>query len=235
VSDAAATVMAATVTTARIAGETVVLTPEGALWWPERATLVVADLHLEKGSAFARRGMALPPFDTDATLDRLAALVERLAPGRVVSLGDAFHDGDGPARLSATARGRLAALARRRDWIWIAGNHDPVHDARLAGETADAWSLGALTFRHAPTRGGGDGECAGHLHPAAVLRLGAATPRRACFAFDGRRMILPAFGAYAGGLNLRDAAFDGLFDPARLVVGVASGGRVHLFPGRLAR
>lgn len=222
-------------TTAPIAGERLVLLPEGALWWPERSTLIVADLHLEKGSAFARRGMLLPPLDTLATLDRLAALVMRLDPARVVSLGDAFHDVGGPARLPPGARDRLIEMTGRREWIWITGNHDPVVDASLGGICADEIALGALTFRHLPRRGRAEGECAGHLHPAAVLKLGAAAPRRACFAFDGRRMILPAFGAYAGGLSLTNRAFDGLFDMARLVVGVPSGGRVHLFPGRVAR
>lgn len=222
-------------TTAPIAGERLVLLPEGALWWPEKATLIVADLHLEKGSSFARRGMMLPPLDTLATLDRLAALIARLDPAQVVSLGDAFHDVDGPARLAPGARDRLTALMARRSWIWITGNHDPVIDRSLGGTCLDEMALGGLVFRHLPQRGRAEGECAGHLHPAAVLKLGAAAPRRACFAFDGRRMILPAFGAYAGGLSLTNRAFDGLFDLSRLVVGVASGGRVHLFPGRVAR
>jgi DNA ligase-associated metallophosphoesterase len=220
---------------APLAGERVVLTPEGALWWPERSTLIVADLHLEKGSAFARRGMLLPPLDSLATLDHLARLIRRLDPSRVVSLGDAFHDISGPERLPLAARDGLAALMAGREWIWIAGNHDPILCGDLGGLCLDEFPLGRLVFRHEPTRGRSEGECAGHLHPAAVLRLGPAAPRRACFAFDGARMILPAFGAYAGGLSLTNRAFDGLFDPARLVVGVASAGRVHLFPGRLAR
>ena len=224
-----------TTATAPIAGERVVLTPEGALWWPEHATLIVADLHLEKGSAFARRGMLVPPLDTVATLGRLARLVARLAPARVISLGDAYHDIGGPARLAPAARELLAALMAGRQWIWIAGNHDPVTDAALSGAAVAELRLGKLVFRHLPARDDATGECAGHLHPAAVLRLGAAAPRRACFAFDGQRMILPAFGAYAGGLSLGHRAFDGLFQPGKLMVGVPSGGRVHLFPGRLAR
>jgi hypothetical protein len=201
----------------------------GAAWWPAEATLIVADLHFEKGSSFARRGALVPPFDTAATLARLAATIEARAPARVISLGDAFHDGFGPERLNEADRAALARLQAGREWIWIVGNHD----ARAVGDVGGAWveelSIGALTFRHEPRRGA-VGEVAGHLHPAARVKVAAGTVRRHCFAGDGTRLILPAYGAYAGGLDVTGRAFAGLFEPARLVVHLVGEGCVHRFP-----
>jgi hypothetical protein len=172
---------------------------------------VVADLHLEKGSAFAARGVLLPPYDTAATLARLAQLVERYAPRLLIALGDSFHDDGGPLRMGASDRGALKALQQGRDWVWIAGNHDADLPDDIGGCHADALAFGALTFRHLPSAQNADGEIAGHLHPLArVARRGRAVSRR-CFAGDGRRMVMPAFGAYAGGLNVRDRAIFGLF------------------------
>src|SRR3954462_15194590 len=114
----------------------------GALYWPDESLLVVADLHLEKGSSFARRGMLLPPYDTAETLARLAQLIARYAPCIVIALGDNFHDGDGPARLSDADRASLAALQRRREWVWIAGNHDPAPADGVGGTFAATLSLG---------------------------------------------------------------------------------------------
>src|SRR6188474_2652048 len=141
----------------------------GALYWPEEGLLVVADLHLEKGSSFARRGMLLPPYDTTETLARLARLIARHAPRTVVALGDNFHDGGGPARLSAADRASLVALQRGRDWVWIAGNHDPEPAAGIGGTFAATLSIGALTFRHEPSREAPEGEISGHLHPVARI------------------------------------------------------------------
>jgi DNA ligase-associated metallophosphoesterase len=183
----------------------------GALYWPDERLLIVADLHLEKGSAFAKRGVLLPPYDTAATLARLARLVERYAPRLVVALGDNFHDDDGPLRMSSADRATLKLLQRSRDWVWIAGNHDPNLPDGIGGVFADVLALGPLTFRHEPSERPCDGEIAGHLHPVArVAQRGRAMSRR-CFASDGRRLIMPAFGAYAGGLNVRDRAISGLF------------------------
>ena len=183
----------------------------GALYWPDEQLLVVADLHLEKGSAFARRGVLLPPYDTAATLARLARLIERYAPHLVVALGDNFHDDDGPLRMSGGDRAALKVLQRGRDWIWIAGNHDPDLPDGIGGRLADVLAFGPLTFRHEPSEQPCQGEIAGHLHPVArVAQRGRAMSRR-CFASDGRRLIMPAFGAYAGGLNVRDRAISGLF------------------------
>jgi uncharacterized protein len=191
-----------------------VVDPAGALYWPDEHLLVVADLHLEKGSAFAARGVLLPPYDTATTLARLARLIERYAPRLVVALGDSFHDGGGPARMSDISRVALKALQRGRDWLWIAGNHDSEIADGIGGRFAEALALGALTFRHEPSPGRCDGEIAGHLHPLArVARRGRAVSRR-CFASDGSRLVMPAFGAYAGGLNVRDRAIFGLFGAA---------------------
>jgi DNA ligase-associated metallophosphoesterase len=193
-----------------VAGIGLVADLAGALFWPEQRLLAVADLHLEKGSGFAARGVLLPPYDTAATLQRLAGLVARYAPSVVVALGDSFHDGGGPARLADTDRATLNRLQRGRDWIWIAGNHDPAPAEGVGGRFAATVTLGALTLRHEPV---GDcvGEIAGHLHPVArVARRGRAVSRR-CFACDGARLVMPAFGAYAGGLNVRDRAFAQVF------------------------
>jgi uncharacterized protein len=194
-----------------ISGVGLVADPAGALYWPDERLLVVADLHLEKGSAFAARGVLLPPYDTATTLARLAILVERFVPRLVIALGDSFHDDDGPARMGDSSRTALAALQRGRQWVWIAGNHDPGLPDGIGGSFADVVALGPLTFRHEPSRISCDGEIAGHLHPLArIARRGRAVSRR-CFAGDAKRLVMPALGAYAGGLNVRDGAFSVLF------------------------
>jgi DNA ligase-associated metallophosphoesterase len=183
----------------------------GALYWPDEGLLAVADLHLEKGSSFARRGVLLPPYDTTETLAQLAKLIARYAPRIVVALGDNFHDGDGPARLSDSDRASLTVLQRGREWVWIAGNHDPNPADGIGGTFAATFRLGALTFRHHPSRNAPEGEIAGHLHPVArIAQRGRAVSRR-CFASDGKALVMPAFGAYAGGLNIRDHAFTAVF------------------------
>jgi uncharacterized protein len=194
-----------------LAGAETAADPAGALYWPGERMLVVADLHFEKGSAFAKRGTLLPPYDTATTLVRLAALLRRYAPRLVVALGDSFHDGDGFRRMSATDRTALRALQNGREWIWIAGNHDADLPRDVGGSFASFLAVGPLIFRHVPSAGTADGEVAGHLHPVArVAQRGRCVSRR-CFTSNGRRLVLPAFGAYAGGLNIRDDAFFGLF------------------------
>jgi uncharacterized protein len=194
-----------------VAAATLIADPAGALYWPDERLLVVADLHLEKGSAFAKRGVLLPPYDTATTLGRLARLMEHYAPRVLIALGDSFHDDHGPVRMSDLDRIKLKGLQRGRDWVWIAGNHDPDLPPDIGGRFADVLAFGALTFRHEPSESMPDGEIAGHLHPVArVAQRGRAVSRR-CFAGDGRRLIMPAFGAYAGGLNVRDQAISGLF------------------------
>jgi uncharacterized protein len=213
-----------------LAGVTLVADPAGAIYWPDKRLLVVADLHLEKGSAFAARGVLLPPYDTATTLARLARLIERYAPHLVISLGDNFHDGGGPSRMSDASRVALAALQRGRDWLWIAGNHDPHLVENIGGRFADVLALGALTFRHEPSQRQSDGEIAGHLHPLArVSRRGRAVSRR-CFASDGKRLVMPAFGAYAGGLNVRDRAVVSLFGALSFTAHMLGAGRLYAVP-----
>jgi DNA ligase-associated metallophosphoesterase len=213
-----------------IAGTTLVADPAGALYWPDERLLAVADLHLEKGSSFAVRGVLLPPYDTAATLARLAKLIERYRPALVVALGDSFHDGGGPARMPQGARAALDALQRGRDWLWLAGNHDPGPPAGLGGSVAEELALTALTFRHEPSPQPIDGEIAGHLHPmACVAQRGRGIARR-CFAADGKRLVMPAFGAYAGGLNIRDRAFVTLFGALSFTAHLLGAGRLYAIP-----
>jgi DNA ligase-associated metallophosphoesterase len=195
----------------RVAGAEVMLRPSGALWLAAERALVAADLHLEKGSAYAARGQMLPPYDTRETLERLEAEVEALRPAAVVLLGDTFHDRKSEERLAADDAQRLRALARGRTLVWVIGNHDADGPQALPGETAEALQLGGLALRHEPRAGLQPGEVAGHLHPAARVKTARGAVRRRCFVTDAERAILPAFGAYAGGLNVRDEAFQGLF------------------------
>jgi len=195
----------------RLAGAALQADVSGALYWPAERTLAVADLHLEKGSSYARRGQLLPPYDTAATLDRLRALVDGLRPERVLLLGDSFHDSEAPVRLAPQDRQRLVALAGITDLVWVEGNHDRgAHPAGLGRALAEA-RLGPLTFRHQAAAGSPAGEVSGHFHPKARLRLSAGSAHARCFVFDRRRVILPAFGAYAGGLDIRHPAIAGLF------------------------
>jgi len=194
----------------RVCGVSFDLMPEGAAWLADERLLVVADLHLEKGSAFAARGLPLPPYDTRATIARLEALVAKLKPQTLVALGDSFHDGEAEHRMDEEDAARLARLSRSLDWVWIAGNHDPVPPRAFGGAVMEELRVGPLTFRHEPRAAPATGEIAGHLHPCAAVRVRGRRLRRRCFASDGTRMIMPAFGAYAGGLNVLDTAYDDL-------------------------
>lgn len=206
------------------------IAPEGALIDDASGTLIVSDLHFEKGSAHAVRGLFLPPYDTRATLAALGRVIQRAAPRLVVCLGDSFHDRGGPERLDAADRAALLALQRGRDWIWVAGNHDPDAPAELGGTAALELRLGNLVLRHEPVRGTDELEIAGHLHPVAVVRGPGRAVRRRCVASDGRRAVMPAFGALAGGLDIRDSALAGLFDTKRLIAFVLGDSEVHPVP-----
>ena len=205
----------------------------GALWLPSEQTLVAGDLHLEKGSAYAVRGQLLPPYDTADTLDRLEREVEALAPRVVILLGDSFHDARALSRLAPVHHLRLAKLALDRTLVWAEGNHDIAllaeGAARLPGEVAGEVRLGGLTLRHEPQPGRQPGEVAGHLHPCIKLARGRAGIRRRAFVTDGERLILPAFGAYAGGLNARDPAIAGLFAAPPLCAALGDR-KVHPMP-----
>lgn len=193
-----------------VAGE--ILTPlsSGALWWPAQRVLIVSDLHLEKGSSYARRGQMLPPYDTGATLSLVEKACCALQPERVISLGDSFHDRSAELRLSQEDTARICALTEAYDWVWVEGNHDPDPPKYLGGRANKVLRMGALVFRHEPT--GERGEVAGHLHPAVkvVSKTGRAVRKR-CFVSDGARTIMPAMGAFAGGLNVLDDAFKSVF------------------------
>lgn len=184
----------------------------GVLYWPAERMLVVADLHLEKASSKALRGVLLPPYDTAETLRRLAASVDRYRPAVVVALGDSLHDRGAAQRLGEADRRSLAALQAGRSWIWVTGNHDPEIDARLGGDVVDGLDLGGIRLQHAPGEGPARGEIAGHLHPAARISIKGSVLRRPCFVACDCRLVLPAFGAFTGGLNVLDAAFEPLFE-----------------------
>ena len=169
----------------------------------------------------------LPPYDTAATLGRLADVVARYAPKVIVALGDSFHDGGGPARMGEADRAALRALQQGREWIWISGNHDPEPPEDLGGLCASEIRLGALTLRHEPQAGASPGEIAGHLHPVARVSSPAGSLRKRCFASDGLRCVMPAFGAFAGGLNIRDEAFAPLFAKAPVVAHVMGRSRIY--------
>ncbi len=198
------------------------LTPDplGALYWRAEETLIVSDLHFEKGSSFAKRGVMLPPYDTRTTLTRIAALTRRYNPKKLISLGDAFHDVGAETRMDVDDGKMLETLMKACDWLWILGNHDPEPPERFAAETACERKIGPLIFRHEPRAIGAAGEIAGHLHPCARVISEGRMIRRRCFAAGDNRLIMPAMGAYTGGLNILDEAFDRLFEfPVAWVMG----------------
>ncbi|WP_188907406.1 ligase-associated DNA damage response endonuclease PdeM [Aureimonas endophytica] len=207
--------------------ETVLCDPSGVLFVPAEDLLVVSDLHLEKGAAFARRGMFLPPYDTAATLTLFGAALERYQPRRVVCLGDSFHDRHGAAFMPAPFREALTGLMAGRDWLWILGNHDPEPPAFVGGETVEEATIGRLAFRHEPRPAHRPGEIAGHLHPMARIARAGRSVRGACFATDGARMIMPSFGVTTGGLNVLDRPFAGLFRPETAKAYVIGAARIY--------
>jgi DNA ligase-associated metallophosphoesterase len=169
----------------------------------------------------------LPPYDTRETLRRMAADVQALEPDRIVLLGDTLHDGEAHGRIGESDADGLRRIARGRALVWVVGNHDPEGPGeRLPGETADTLDIAGLVLRHEPAAGDQPGEVAGHLHPCARVMGKSRSVRRRCFVTDGRRLILPAYGAYAGGLSIRDRAFSGLFQRPPLVCAIGST-RVH--------
>ncbi len=214
-----------------IAGRVLRLDPSGALLWPERRLLMVADLHLEKAAALARAGRALlPPHDTAATLDRLEQLIATFAPRTVVSLGDGFHDRRAAQVLDGPLFDRLAALTRAAQWVWITGNHDPAIPLALGGAVLQRLDLDGLVLRHEPT--GAPAEIAGHLHPKARLATRHGRLTRPCFVGDGSRLVMPAFGTLTGGLDVLDPAIGRLF-PAGFTAWLTGERRIFAVPGRI--
>jgi DNA ligase-associated metallophosphoesterase len=195
---------------------------DGALFLPGQNALIVSDVHFEKGSAYARRGQMLPPYDTRENLRRLSESITARQPDLVIALGDSFHDATADNRMDPDDVATLQALVRSvGDWVWIEGNHDPAPSPRFGGQVMHTLALAGLQLRHEPTEGPCPGEVAGHLHPCARLKGRGRSLRARCFATDGSRLIMPAFGAFTGGLNICDRAFARCFDgvPDALVMG----------------
>ncbi|GAB5388659.1 MAG: ligase-associated DNA damage response endonuclease PdeM [Alphaproteobacteria bacterium] len=181
------------------------------MWWPSERLAVVSDLHFEKGSSLASRGLFLPPTETRSTLNRLSAVLSRLEPQRVIALGDSFHDQGGSSRMAPADQSHLFALASHFNWIWVTGNHDPTPPDGLPGQVVAETCINGLTFRHEAKQAARPGEISGHFHPKARIKTRAKAITRPCFIADQTRLILPAFGALTGGLSVRDPAIARLF------------------------
>jgi DNA ligase-associated metallophosphoesterase len=218
------------------AGEEFVLTRGNALYWPRERALLVADLHLEKASFYARHGQMLPPYDSRETLERVALAIRETGARRVYTLGDNFHDSHGSVRLEEHAAGMLAALTRATDWVWITGNHDPAMEARAGGTIAEELELAGLVLRHKALAGETRPELSGHYHPRLQVTVRERHIRRPCAvvaegADTGGRMILPAFGALTGGMNAADPAIRDAMQPAARIDAVLPlRGRLAQFP-----
>jgi DNA ligase-associated metallophosphoesterase len=210
-------------------GEMLLLDAAGALYWPTERTLVFSDLHFEKGSAYARSGQLLPPYDTRQTLARMEEQVARHAPARVIALGDSFHDRGAADRLDEHERAILLRLGGSTEWIWIAGNHDPEPPDWLGGRVSEEVAIGGLVFRHQPSPARAEGEICGHLHPCKSLTRRGRSLRRRCFVSDGSRLVMPAFGPYAGGLDVCDRAVRMLFET--FLAYLLGAGRVYAVAG----
>ena len=218
----------------RFAGHNFEPLPSGGLHWHAQQTLLVADLHFEKMASFARRGQMLPPYDTGMTLARLEADLRRTGAKRLVSLGDSFHRVDASSLLTHSDRMRLDMLTELVDCIWLSGNHDPAPHA-IGGTCLPELVLDGLTLTHEPTRGAA-GVMAGHLHPAAHIHIEGRSTRRPCFVHDNRLLILPAFGASTGSINILGPAFVGLFHwPALEVIMLGKDRTYPVSPKRLVR
>ncbi len=211
------------------AGEQVEALACGALWWPAEASLFVADLHLEKASHFARKGWLLPPHATVDTLANLIAAVEATGAQRLVCLGDSFHDEAGPDRLSDETRRTLMTMTRSLDWWWITGNHDEDAAAVLGGRVLTEGRIGQLVLRHEADPADATPELSGHFHPKLVIRQRGRYIARRCFAIAPTKLILPAYGALTGGLDIADPALQtALAGPATALV--VEGDRLLRFP-----
>jgi DNA ligase-associated metallophosphoesterase len=183
------------------AGETFAAFADGALYWPAERTLLLADLHLEKASWYAKGGQFLPPYDSAATLSAVAALVDRCDPLRLLCLGDSFHDPAGCERLGEDARALLISLTARLDWVWIIGNHDPGFSDLCGGSLADELDIRGIQLRHAAIRSDPRPEISGHFHPKLRLNLKGRHVARRCFVATATKLIMPAFGSLTGGLD----------------------------------
>nr|WP_137677787.1 ligase-associated DNA damage response endonuclease PdeM [Parerythrobacter lutipelagi] len=218
------------------AHEEFALLRNNALYWPRENALLVADLHLEKGSFFARHGQMIPPYDSRETLERIANAIRETGARRVYTLGDNFHDSAGSQRLEDHAAGMLAALTTATDWVWITGNHDPEMEARYGGTLAEELGIGGLVLRHEARKGETRPELSGHFHPRLKLVVQGRHIRRPCAVVGhgdtgADRLIMPAFGAYTGGMDAADPVIISAMQPAQSVDAlVHAGKKVATFP-----
>ncbi|BDI61819.1 metallophosphatase [Qipengyuania nanhaisediminis] len=218
------------------AGEEFVLTKSHALYWPRERALLVADLHLEKGSWYARTGQMLPPYDSRETLERIADCVKATGARRVITLGDNFHDDDGTHRLDDYAKGMLESLTRALDWVWITGNHDENLPRAFGASIAEELEVNGIVLRHAARRGETRAEMSGHFHPKMRLTVRERRIARPCAvvsrsAQGGDRMILPAFGAYTGGMDAGSREILAALKPADAIDAVLPAkGKLVRFP-----
>lgn len=203
-------------------GEEFVLTPGRTLYWPRENALLVADLHLEKASFFAKAGQLLPPYDSRETLERLASGIRETGARRVFTLGDNFHDSQGPDRLEPHAAGMLAALTRVVEWVWITGNHDAGLEAQAGGTPVEEIEVAGMVLRHRARAGETRPELSGHYHPRLQIKIHHRNIRRPCAVVSedengGGRLILPAFGALTGGMDAADPAILSAMQPAKRI------------------
>ena len=213
------------------AGEDMRLVQGRALYWPRERALLLADLHLEKGSFFATQGQMLPPYDSRATLEQVALALRETGARRVFALGDSFHDDHGEARLEPHAAGMLAALTRVTHWVWITGNHDSGLSGIVGGELAEELGIAGLVLRHKARGGETRPELSGHFHPRLTLTQRGRRIARPCAVVSERRLILPAFGALAGGMDAADPAILAAMQPARAIDAILpAAGRLVQYP-----
>jgi hypothetical protein len=201
---------AATITQVVLGGVEVQFDLSGALWVPAHKLLVFSDLHFEKGTSYGRKGVFLPPYDTRATLKAVNEVMARYQPETVISLGDAFHDLEAETRMDEEDARTLELMTSKVDWMWVLGNHDPRPPARFKGTSCEEIDMAGLFFSHEPCAQS-RWQVVGHMHPAAKVRAQGRSVRRRCFMTDGERLIMPSFGAYTGGLNILDRAYQPFF------------------------
>ncbi len=218
------------------ANQEMLLTDSRALYWPAERTLLVADMHLEKGSFFARTGQMLPPYDSRETLERIASTIKQTGARRVITLGDNFHDDDGTHRLDPFAAGMLEALIRSIDWVWISGNHDENMHRSFGAYLTQEMVLNGIVLRHEAEHGESRPELSGHYHPKMRLTVRDRRIARPCAVVGrsqdgGDRMILPAFGAFTGGMDAGDPAILKALSPAdRIDAVLPAKGKLVQFP-----